>query len=148
MSEIEKSTKKDDPMDVDALVKAQKRENRKEKARRAKAKASQAMPKTATGKRAGRTKFTSILMVGLGTVTNKLMGGGQTGRQWPKVFAVCMSYLSISLSQFSCFIRRPCCSRTVTSTPPSSLHLHCRTVPDPKARVKRTSTRAARSMAT
>ena len=58
-----------------------------------------------------------------------------------------MSYLSISPSPFSCFIRRPCCSRTVTSTPRSCLHLPCRTVPDPEARVQRTSTRAARSLA-
>ena len=33
-----------------------------------------------------------------------------------KVFAVCMSHISISPSLSSCFIRRPCCSRTVTST--------------------------------
>ena len=55
-----------------------------------------------------------------------------------------MSYFSISPSPFSCF-RRPCCSRTVTPTPRSCLHLPCRTVPDPKARAKRTSSRAARS---
>ena len=67
---------------------------------------------------------------------------------WLKVFAVCMSYLSISPSPFSCFIRHPCCSRTVTSTPRSGLHLPCRTVADPKARVKHTSARAARSLAT
>ena len=42
---------------------------------------------------------------------------------WLKVFAVCMSYLSISPSPFSCFIRRLCCSRTVNSTPRSRLHL-------------------------
>ena len=62
---------------------------------------------------------------------------------WLKVFAVRMSYLSISPSPFSCFIRRLCCSRTVTSRPHSCLHSLCRTVPDPKARVKRTSARAA-----
>ena len=67
---------------------------------------------------------------------------------WLKVFAVRMSYLSISPSPLTCFIRRLCCSRTVTSTPRSRLHLPCRTVPDPKARVKRTSARAARSSAT
>ena len=58
---------------------------------------------------------------------------------WLKVFAVRMSYLSISPSPFSCFIRFLCCSRTVTSTPRSRLHFACRTVPDSKARVKRTS---------
>ena len=67
---------------------------------------------------------------------------------WLKVFAVRLSYLSISPSPFSCFIHRPCCCRTVTSTRRSRLHLPCRTVPDPKARVKRTSARAARSLAT
>ena len=67
---------------------------------------------------------------------------------WLKVFAARMSLLSVSPSPFSCFICRPCCSRTVTSTPRSRLHLPCRTVPDPKARVKRTSARAARSLAT
>ena len=51
---------------------------------------------------------------------------------WLKVFAVRMSFLSISPSPFSCFIRRPCCSRTVTSAPRSCLHLPCRTVPGPK----------------
>ena len=50
---------------------------------------------------------------------------------WRKVFAVRMSYLSISPSPFSCFIRLPCCSLTVISRPPS--HLPCRTVPDPKS---------------
>ena len=67
---------------------------------------------------------------------------------WLKVFAVRMSHLSVSPSPFSCFIHRLCCSRTVTSTPRSRLHLPCRTVPDPKARVKRTSARAAGSLAT
>ena len=67
---------------------------------------------------------------------------------WLKVFAARMSYLSISPSPCSCFIRHLCCSRTVTSTPRSRLHLPCRTVPDPQARVKRTSARAARSLAT
>ena len=38
---------------------------------------------------------------------------------WRKVFAVRMSYLSISPSPFSCFIRLPCCSPTVISRPPS-----------------------------
>ena len=36
---------------------------------------------------------------------------------WLKVFAVRMSYLSISPSPFSCFIRFLCCSHTVTSRP-------------------------------
>ena len=67
---------------------------------------------------------------------------------WLKVFAVRMSYLSISPSPLTCFIRRPCCSRTVTSTLRSRLHLPCRTVPDPKARVNCTSARAAMSLAT
>ena len=62
---------------------------------------------------------------------------------WLKVFAVRMSYLSISPSPFSCFILLLCCSRTVTLTPRSRLP-----VPDPKARVWRTSARAARSLAT
>ena len=48
---------------------------------------------------------------------------------WLKVFAVRMSFLSISPFPLSCFIRHPCCSRTVTSTPRSRLHLPCRTVP-------------------
>ena len=52
---------------------------------------------------------------------------------WLKVFAVRMSYLSISPSPFSCFIRRLCCFRAVTSTLLSCLHFPCRTVPDPKA---------------
>ena len=38
---------------------------------------------------------------------------------WLKVFAVRMSYLSISPSPFSCFTRHLCSSRTVTSTPRS-----------------------------
>ena len=61
---------------------------------------------------------------------------------WLKVFAVCMPYLSISLSPLSCFIFRLRCSRTVTSTPRSGLHRLRRAWPDPKARVKRTSARA------
>ena len=59
-----------------------------------------------------------------------------------------MSYLTISPSPLSCCIHRLCCSRTVTSTPRSCPHLPCPTVPDPKARAKRTSARAARSLAT
>ena len=55
--------------------------------------------------------------------------------------------LHLALSIFSCFIRLLCCSRTVTLTPRSRLHLPCRTVPDPKARVQRTSARAVRSLA-
>ena len=42
---------------------------------------------------------------------------------------------------------RLCCSRTAISTPRSRLHCPCRVVPDPKARVKRTSARAAGSLA-
>ena len=41
---------------------------------------------------------------------------------WLKEFAVRMSYLFISHSPFSCFIRFPCCSRTVTSSLGSCLH--------------------------
>ena len=51
---------------------------------------------------------------------------------WLKVLAVCMSYLSISPSPFSCFIRRHCCSRTVTSTPRSRPDRLRRALPDPK----------------
>ena len=61
---------------------------------------------------------------------------------------VCSAHVvSTSPSPCSCFIRRLCCS-TVTSTPRSRLHCPCRTVSDPKARVKRTSARVARSLAT
>ena len=67
---------------------------------------------------------------------------------WLKVFAVRMPHLSTSPSPFSRFIRRPCCVRAVTSTPRSRLHFLCRTSPNPKARVKRTSARAARRLAT
>ena len=67
---------------------------------------------------------------------------------WLKMFAVCMSYLSISPSPFSCSIRRLCCSRTVTSTPRSRLHRLRRALPDPKARVKRTPARTPGSLAT
>ena len=67
---------------------------------------------------------------------------------WLKVFAVRMSRLPISPSPFSCFIRRLRCSRTPTSTLRSRLHLPCRTVPDPGARVRRTSAQTARSLAT
>ena len=58
-----------------------------------------------------------------------------------------LSHLTISPSPFSCFIRLLCCSLTVNSRPPSRLRrprLPCRTSPDPKAWVKRTSARAAR----
>ena len=57
---------------------------------------------------------------------------------WLKVFAVRLSHLSISHSPFSCFIRRPYCSRTVTSRPPSRLQrprLLCRSLSDLKALV-------------
>ena len=62
---------------------------------------------------------------------------------------VCSAHvISLHLTfSLSCFIHRLCCSLTVTSTPRSRLHLPCRTVPDPKARVRRTSARAARSLA-
>ena len=66
---------------------------------------------------------------------------------WLKVFAVRMPHLPISPSPLSCFIHRRCSPRTVTSTLRSCLHLPCRTVPDPKARVKRTSARAEGSLA-
>ena len=47
---------------------------------------------------------------------------GRHVHAWLDVFAMRMSYLSISPSPFWCFIRHPCCSRTVTSRPPSCLH--------------------------
>ena len=65
-----------------------------------------------------------------------------------KVCCVCMSHISDSPSPLSWFIRRPCCSRTVTSTPRSRPHRLRRALPDPKARVKRTSARAPRSLVT
>ena len=49
--------------------------------------------------------------------------------------------LTLTLSILSCFIHLLCCSRTVTLTLRSRLHLPCRTVPDPKARVQRSSAR-------
>ena len=49
---------------------------------------------------------------------------------WLKAFATCVSYLPISLSPFSCFIRRLCCSRAVTSTPRSLLHRLRRALPE------------------
>ena len=67
---------------------------------------------------------------------------------WLNIFTVHISYISISPSPFSCFIHRPCCSRTVTSTPRFRLHRLRRALPEPKARVKRTSARAPRSLAT
>ena len=51
-------------------------------------------------------------------------------------------HFSLSIRMF-----HPPCSRTVTSTPRFRLHLPCRAVPGPQARVKRTSARAARSLA-
>ena len=73
-------------------------------------------------------------------------------RTWLKVCAVRMSLsLSISLSPLSCFILRLCCSRTVISRPPSFLlrpRLPCRTSPDLKAKVKRTSARGPGKLAT
>ena len=65
-----------------------------------------------------------------------------------KVFAVCMSHISVSLSLSSCVTLHPCCSRTVTSTPRSRPHRFRRAQPDPKARVKRTTAWAPRSLAT
>ena len=60
---------------------------------------------------------------------------------WLKVEKVCcmrMSLISISPSPFPCFTLHPCCSRTDTSTLCSRPH-SSRAMPDPKARVKRTS---------
>ena len=65
-----------------------------------------------------------------------------------KVCCVWMSHISVSPFLLSCFVRRPCCSRTVTSTPRSRPHRLRRALPDRKARVKRTSARAPRSLAT
>ena len=67
---------------------------------------------------------------------------------WPKVFAVCVSHISVSPSPLSCFIHRLCCSRTVTSTPRSRPHRLRRAFTDRKARVKRTAARAPRRLAT
>ena len=76
--------------------------------------------RTARTPRVARIFLTQLLCV---TYRNRV-------HAWLKVFAVRMSYLSISPSPFSCFIRRPCCSRTVTSRPHSRLHRFRRTVPD------------------
>ena len=65
----------------------------------------------------------------------------------PKVCCMRMSLISISPSPFPCFTLHPCCSRTDTSTPCSRPH-SSQAMPDPKARVKRTSVRAPRSLAT
>ena len=66
---------------------------------------------------------------------------------WLKVFAV--RHISPSHPLHSHVSSASfCCSRTVTSRPHSCLHSLCRTVPDPKARVKHTSARAAGSLAT
>ena len=62
-----------------------------------------------------------------------IAGRTDTNTHGSKVSAVCMSYLSVSPSPFSCFIRRLCCSRTVTSTPHSRLHHLRRTSPEPKS---------------
>ena len=63
---------------------------------------------------------------------------------------VCSAHVISQHLTFSLLMFHPplCCSRTVTSTPRSRLHLPCRTAPDPKAPVQRTSARAARSLAT
>ena len=53
---------------------------------------------------------------------------------------MCMSSLSISPSPFPCFIRRLCCSRTVTSTPRARPHRLRRALPEPRS--------AGRSLAT
>ena len=50
-----------------------------------------------------------------------------------KVCCMCMSHIFVSPSPLSCFIRRPCCSRTVTSTPPSRPHRLRRAVPHTKS---------------
>ena len=63
---------------------------------------------------------------------------------------VCSAHVISQHLTFSFLMFHPplCCSRTVTSTPRSRLHLPCRTAPDPKAPVQRTSARASRSLAT
>ena len=73
---------------------------------------------------------------------------GDRVHAWLAVFAVCMSHISVSPSPYSCFICRPCCSHTVTSTPRSRPHRLRRALPDPRARVERTSARAPGSLAT
>ena len=68
---------------------------------------------------------------------------------WLKAEMVCCmraSLVAISPSPFPCFALHPCCSRTDTSTPCSRPHFL--PMPDRKARVKRTSARAPRSLAT
>ena len=60
-----------------------------------------------------------------------------------KVCCMFMSHISDSPSPLSCFIGRPCCSRTVTSTSRSRPHRFLRALPDPEARAKRTSRRSA-----
>ena len=64
---------------------------------------------------------------------------------------VCSAHVtSLHLTLSILMFRLPCCSLAVTSRPPSRLRrprLPCRTVPDPKAQVKRTSTLAARRLA-
>ena len=67
-----------------------------------------------------------------------------------KKFVACMSCLSISPSPFSCFTCHPCCLLTVTSRPFQTLTstTFLSSFTRPKARVKRTSTRAPRSLAT
>ena len=72
-------------------------------------------------------------------------------RLWKRFCCMRMSLISVSPSPFSCFTLHPCCSPTVTSTTPSRLwrpRLPCRALPDPKARVKRTSAWVPRSLAT
>ena len=61
-----------------------------------------------------------------------------------KSFDACACRISSSRLHHSFFIRRPCCSRTVTSTPPSRPHRLRRAV----LHIKRTSARAPRSLAT
>ena len=73
-------------MDVDALTKGagkRKIERERQEEQKAKATGSRAMPKTATGKKAGQKQVTNKLMAGQKQVTNMLMGGGkrQIGRQ-------------------------------------------------------------------
>ena len=53
-----------------------------------------------------------------------------------------MSFLSVSHSSFSCFIRRPSCIQKVTFPGP----VLSRALPAPKSRCMRTPTRAARSL--
>ena len=80
MSESKKTTRKDDPMDVDALSKGS-RERKIERQRQRQRQVEQCR-KQQLAKKVGQKQVTNMLMDGLGVV-NKLMGGGrrQIGRQ-------------------------------------------------------------------